>query len=166
MFENHSGEKLDPSAEGPDEFEAGPTVKEQSPFFVVDRAERSKFILESLRNPTADLVEAGKTAPEKIPVMVKDIVATKLKDDPQLGGEPPSEKDVRITIALIAEGIRREAESKKDEATKNAAARLIVVAIGVGPAGLGEFVRGASMLKGVSEVEDADLEEKMRIAGL
>jgi hypothetical protein len=165
MFENRMGEKFDPS-DDPDEFEAVPTVKGQSPFFKVDRAGRPGFILESLRNPTAKLVEAEKTSPEKLPGMIKDIVATKLKDDPRLGGEPASEKDVKITIALIAEGIRREAESRKDEATKNAAARLIVLAVGVGPAGLGEFVRGASMLKGGTQAEEADLEEKMRIAGL
>ncbi len=155
-----------PMFAGEEEFIDQPTMREPSPLFKVDRDERSRFIIESLRSPVASLIETGKFSPENVPGMIKDILAGKLKNDPQLGDTPASEKDVKITIALIAENVRRYAEARNDQITAKSAEDLILASVGVKYTELGDFLRGASIIKGGTDKEDTILEAELKKAGL
>jgi hypothetical protein len=92
------------------------------------------------------------------------LLEKKLKKDPQLSGVPASEDDVRLTIALLAEAARRNAEARGDEIKEKAARDLIVDLIGVNPTLIGNMLHEAILEKVNGNSQDPDYREVMDLA--
>jgi hypothetical protein len=157
MPHNHPGEKPVPPPE-PEEvemddgfeiFDEGLTVADQKTKkglnpLVEPAAElqtRSKFILETLRKETEDLLLKK---PDNFPERFEQVLDDKrLLTAPELGGDPVNEDDIRLMMALVAEDVRRNAERIKDEAAEKRAKDLIFFLIGVGPDLVGNVLHDA-----------------------
>jgi hypothetical protein len=173
MPHNHPAENLAPPE--PDEVNAyhndlvidgdRADSRKKTPPTEAELKNRAKFILESLIEPTKNLLLVNETSPELVPGMLKAILLEKkLKKDPQLSGVPASEDDVRLTIALLAEAARRNAEARGDEIKEKAARDLIVDLIGVNPTLIGNMLHEAILEKVNGNSQDPDYREVMDLA--
>jgi hypothetical protein len=102
---------------------------------------RSRFILEFID----DEMKAFFTAlPEDLPKWLDSLVEDeRLKIDPRLAGSPVSEEDIRLTVALLAESARRNAEANQNTEIKETAERLIYLSEGVNADRVGDMLHGA-----------------------
>jgi hypothetical protein len=173
MSNNHPGENLAPPE--PDKVNAyhddlvidgdRADSREKTPLTEQELKNRAKFILESLVEPTENLLLVNETSPELVPMMLKAILLDeKLKKDPQLGGVPVSEDDARLTMALLAEAARRNAEARGDQIKEKAARDLIFDLIGVNPTLIGNMLHEAILEKVKGNAQDADYREVMDLA--
>ena len=165
MPNNEQAKQFIPEEE-PLGFEVSPTIQEKNQLLEGEATDRAKFVLESLREPTVKILQTSVNSPEIVQGMIEVILRDqKFKNDPRLNGSPVSEKDIKITMAIIAEDVRRNAVFRGDESAEKIADDLILKLVGVGHEELGDLVRGASLLKGGNEEEMEKTEEEINKAG-